>query len=328
MPVYNPKLSVFTSCRNHGEYLKETIDSVLDQTFTDFEIVIVDGASTDNTLDVLKEYNRDDRVKWISEPDKGAREGFLKALDLTKGEYILCLPISDGLLDKRWFERCVNVLDNDKEISLVYGLFQVRREDDSYGQVFYSDFFNFPPPQKNDFFVFWLATYQFFPEINYVVRTNIFKNYFPKISSDDYFDIENPHIKFIYNFNSEGYLPYYIESVAAYSLEHKTRISNSEKVAEVYRKTAIMYKNLVDDYRRAIFSKKITHQFRNGNGEIIDSIPKNKISGLKRQYMFYKLYTPYKLFFLPQIPWYNLTFHFNNIYTFFYRLYIKIRWLV
>jgi len=55
--------------------------------------VLVDGASTDNTLEILEEYRGEPCLRWISEPDNDANEGFRKALDMTHGEYVMCLPI-------------------------------------------------------------------------------------------------------------------------------------------------------------------------------------------------------------------------------------------
>ena len=60
-------------------FLVETLDSIFNQTFQDFEIVLVDGASTDDTIDILKSY-KDPRLRWISEPDNDANEGFYRFL--------------------------------------------------------------------------------------------------------------------------------------------------------------------------------------------------------------------------------------------------------
>ncbi len=57
-----PKVSVLIPTYNYANYLDETIQSVLDQTFTDFEIIIVDNCSTDNSADVVKKYLKDKRV--------------------------------------------------------------------------------------------------------------------------------------------------------------------------------------------------------------------------------------------------------------------------
>ena len=66
------KLSIITITRNSARYLGETIDSVISQDYPDFEYIIVDGGSTDGSLDIIRDYAaRERRIRWISEPDQG-----------------------------------------------------------------------------------------------------------------------------------------------------------------------------------------------------------------------------------------------------------------
>ncbi|WP_218277151.1 glycosyltransferase, partial [Pseudomonas sp. GW531-E2] len=69
-PNERPGISIITCVRNGAETLSRTIDSIRRQTFPDIEYIVVDGASTDGTLDVIKE-NLDAISAWISEPDDG-----------------------------------------------------------------------------------------------------------------------------------------------------------------------------------------------------------------------------------------------------------------
>ena len=80
MNEHIPKISVFIACKNGQEYLRETLDSIFNQTFQDFEIVLVDSESTDDTIDILKSY-KDPRLRWISEQDNDANEGYYKAFE-------------------------------------------------------------------------------------------------------------------------------------------------------------------------------------------------------------------------------------------------------
>ena len=162
-----PKVSIFTAVKNGGRFLVDTIESVLNQTFKDYEHVIVDGASTDGTVDILKRYPH---IRWMSEPDSSAAEGFHKALRMCRGEYLFQCCVSDGFLDRKWFETCVDILDKDPDISMVYGFPQYMSEDGHLGRIAYSEFFDQPPPQKEAFLPFWLATRFFYPEGNYCVR--------------------------------------------------------------------------------------------------------------------------------------------------------------
>ncbi len=70
------KTSIITVCYNAAGTLRDTIESVLSQTYTDIEYIIVDGASKDASVEMIKEYEPrfGGRLKWISEPDKGIRK--------------------------------------------------------------------------------------------------------------------------------------------------------------------------------------------------------------------------------------------------------------
>ena len=86
-----PLVSVITICRNSEQTIRRCVESVLSQSYTNFEYIIQDGASTDRTLDIIKEY-KDDRIKLVSEPDPGgASEAYFKGLCRCAGDIIgLC----------------------------------------------------------------------------------------------------------------------------------------------------------------------------------------------------------------------------------------------
>ncbi len=89
-----PKISIITVVYNGVSTLEETIHSVINQNFDDFEYIIVDGGSTDGTLDVIKKY-QDKITVWVSEPDKGIYDAMNKGIKLAKGEWIYFLNCGD-----------------------------------------------------------------------------------------------------------------------------------------------------------------------------------------------------------------------------------------
>jgi glycosyltransferase involved in cell wall biosynthesis len=91
-----PKISVLTVVRNCEATLGRAIESVVCQLGDDAEFVIVDGASTDGTIDIIKAY--DDRLAhWVSEPDRGIYDAMNKALALARGEWVIFLGADDEL---------------------------------------------------------------------------------------------------------------------------------------------------------------------------------------------------------------------------------------
>lgn len=81
------KYSIITVNYNNKDGLKKTIESVIAQTFRDFEFIVIDGGSTDGSADVLKEYN-DQITYWVSEPDKGIYNAMNKGIAKARGEYL------------------------------------------------------------------------------------------------------------------------------------------------------------------------------------------------------------------------------------------------
>jgi len=90
------KISVITPSFNSGIYLEKAIQSVLVQDYDDYEHIIVDGGSTDNTIEILKEY---DHLRWISEPDKGQVDAMNKGFRMARGDVLVYLNADDYFLE-------------------------------------------------------------------------------------------------------------------------------------------------------------------------------------------------------------------------------------
>ncbi len=91
------KISIVTATYNSGVSLRDTLESVLSQTYDDYEHIIVDGGSTDNTLDILREYEPryKGRLKWHSEPDRGIYDAMNKGIIRATGELVGLLNSDD-----------------------------------------------------------------------------------------------------------------------------------------------------------------------------------------------------------------------------------------
>ena len=95
------KLSIITVNRNNSKGLEKTINSVFIQSFSDFEHLVIDGASTDNSVEIIKEFEAKTayNFSWISEPDSGVYEAMNKGIKMAKGEYLLFLNSGDYFVD-------------------------------------------------------------------------------------------------------------------------------------------------------------------------------------------------------------------------------------
>ena len=95
------RYSIITICYNSANTIERTIKSVLDQTYQDYEYIIVDGASKDDTMKIVKAYEPKfcGKLRWSSEPDKGIYDAMNKGIKMAKGE-IVGIVNSDDWLDK------------------------------------------------------------------------------------------------------------------------------------------------------------------------------------------------------------------------------------
>ncbi len=113
-----PEISVIMSVYNEEKFLRESIESILSQTFKDFELIIINDCSIDNSLKIIKSYN-DKRIKIINNKKNiGVFNSRNKALKIAKGDYIAILDGDDVSLPKR-FEIQFNYLENNPHIFLL-----------------------------------------------------------------------------------------------------------------------------------------------------------------------------------------------------------------
>jgi glycosyltransferase involved in cell wall biosynthesis len=119
----NPKVSVVTVTFNRQDFIREAIESVLAQSFTNWELIIVDDASTDNTKSVVDEYiAKDSRIRYFkNEKNLGIAKTRNKGLELARGEYIAPLDSDDVWLDKNKLQKQVEFLDINQDYALLGG---------------------------------------------------------------------------------------------------------------------------------------------------------------------------------------------------------------
>ena len=114
----NPLVSIITPSYNQGRFIEQTIQSVLSQDYENIEYIVIDGGSTDNTLDILSQY--EDRLTWISEPDKGQSHAINKGFLMAKGSIVAWLNSDDTFLSGA-VGTAVSYMEENPEVGMVYG---------------------------------------------------------------------------------------------------------------------------------------------------------------------------------------------------------------
>lgn len=153
-----PKVSVVIKSYNHAAYVSQTIHSILEQSFQDFEIIVTDDGSTDGTPDIVRQFH-DDRIKLEVMPrNLGISMAMNSAISRARGEYIAILNSDDFALPDR-LEKQVSFLNSRPDISIVVGL-PLPVDDDGKECASYNDFYR--PLSFPDFTITtWLNSFFF-----------------------------------------------------------------------------------------------------------------------------------------------------------------------
>ena len=120
MTLKYPKISIVTPNYNGAAFLEETIKSVLNQNYPNLEYIIIDGGSTDNSIDIIKKYD-DNLSFWVSEPDNGLYDAIQKGFDKSTGE-IMAWINSDDMYARGAFSMVSEIFSNFKQVSWLQGL--------------------------------------------------------------------------------------------------------------------------------------------------------------------------------------------------------------
>ena len=111
-PSNLPYFSILTASLNRRSTILGTLDSISRQTYRSLEHIVIDGGSTDNTIEILKKYEERYSLHWISEPDEGIADALNKGLRMATGNYIIVLHADDSLIDSNILSEVYSVIHN------------------------------------------------------------------------------------------------------------------------------------------------------------------------------------------------------------------------
>ncbi|WBV61531.1 glycosyltransferase family 2 protein [Chryseobacterium camelliae] len=125
------KISIITVCWNSEKYLKTAIESVLNQTCKNIEYIIIDGGSTDKTLDIIKYYEPlfEGRMRWISEKDKGIYDAMNKGIGMATGDIVGLLNSDDFYIDSTSLGKIVETFTHENVDCVYADLYYVKEND-------------------------------------------------------------------------------------------------------------------------------------------------------------------------------------------------------
>lgn len=124
----NPKVSIITVCYNSAKTIEDTIQSVINQTYDNIEYIIVDGLSTDNTLEIVNKY-KNKIAKVVSEKDAGLYDAINKGIDLATGDIVANINSDDFYIDNNVIADVVSKMEEKKSDTLYADLYYVEAID-------------------------------------------------------------------------------------------------------------------------------------------------------------------------------------------------------
>ncbi len=254
------KVAIICCSFNLAKYIQSTMDSIVRQTEKSKQIIVADAASTDNTLDILSRFNH---IEVSTKSDSGYVEGFWNGVALVRADYLTQCCISDGYIDEEWLQIACQELDENPELSLVWGSPIYLNADETLGEISFPKFKLDTLPLDFDMRHFWMLTGFHFPEGNFVARKEVFLSCFPSL--EEYkCDVMEPYLEFSYRFHKSKFTSLRIPRVANYGRVHEgqltqVEIETSKKWLYQQRYQAQILEIITSDI--SLFG--IVHNFRN-----------------------------------------------------------------
>ena len=130
----HPFFTILTASLNNGETIRKTLESIRNQTFQNFEHIVIDGNSYDKTVETLRQFENTYNLSWISEPDHGIADALNKGLKQIRGQYILVIHADDHLLTPKTLELVYPLLSSER---FDVHSFPVIKKSDKWEEVLY-----------------------------------------------------------------------------------------------------------------------------------------------------------------------------------------------
>ncbi len=294
-----PRISIVMPTFNTVRFIQDALESVARQSFKGWELIVMDGGSTDGTLDLVAGFDHP-HIRVFSEPDEGAYHAITKGFARARGDYFMTLCASDGYIDNDWLQLCVDTLDSDPEVSLVWGIPALCTEDGVIGgpHPAFAQFlkkrtivsrlfrmfdwkyrsrlpqkikrgvlrwFGVDDVQKENWLFFWLDTGLWFPDLNMCYRRLVYEKCMPPYQLGSY--VIDEYMPFYFNFNRQGFLPLCIPRIANFGRTHEGQ-GGTARAAELHKIIA-EYLVKVQNYSKELRKGKAIHEFRGKDGEVI-----------------------------------------------------------
>lgn len=228
-------ITVITVCYNAEKTIEQTIQSVINQNYENFEYIIIDGKSTDKTVEIIKKYQKIFPIVLKSEKDEGIYDAMNKGVSISTGEYINFMNSGDFFYNKNILCFIEKYLDN--EIDIIYG----------NTEILYKDFklINKEPKPEN----LWMGRT---PHQSSFIKSSTMKKYNYNINNKIVADLEF----FMNVYYNNGKIKKIEEVISSFSKDGITEILNKQVIRDSYKTVKKYKKNITVDIYYTILKIK------------------------------------------------------------------------
>lgn len=259
-------ISVVVINRNHGEYIAQTLESILRQDYKRVEVIIVDALSTDSSIQEISKYSQKLDIRVIREFDFGSSHGIIKGVNKVRGEFFVITTSTDGFLDQRWFSYAIKLLDRKKKLAGVQGRISIVNAKGETVNKFYQSRFQ-STLSPGGFFCHWLFRGIPILETTCIWRTALVRDLLPPES--DYQrnnDLLNKDCIYELKFNVMSNLKLIKPTsiVAGFVRTHGRRLSADREISRLTLVHQLDYIASIKELRRQVLrsSKKFFFNFQ------------------------------------------------------------------
>ena len=261
------KITIVISSFNQEKYIPDLIESLKNQTFQNFKVLIIDSYSTDNTVNIFKNYDKAEIINLKC----SAEAGYLHGINLVKSKYLMVMTTSDYYYSNSWLQTAYDTLEENKDLSLVWCNAISVNDKRKFKGIWRPELFLTDSPKKFEYFYYWFCD-NYLPELNYCVNTKVYQ-YCIK-------DFEKIKVKinisfmwlFLFNFTKYGFLQKYIKHLGHVGRNHDNSQGEKNESNTTHEKWDISYRKLQLKYFKDLILKKEIHNFRNSKFEIIKTL--------------------------------------------------------
>ena len=241
-------LSIIMASYNAEKFIGFALDSIVKQKYPNLEVIIIDGLSTDRTVEIAREYDAQLALKIISERDDGVNDAFRKGFLLAKGDYICHLCATDGYFDPNWISKSIYFLKTNNRYSAIFSSGAMELDESGtpkylwrpwvrelYARLRYSHHKNVARGSS-----------EIFPDMGWMVRRTIFMELFPNKDDDSVYGKFDPFLGFIKALYLSKYCFAVLPQIASYGRQHAGQWGS--KIVDETKPTQKNFKNSSRQY--------------------------------------------------------------------------------